>query len=72
MVEKIIRCAENECCGFLNLNETFYLMCGCTSRMPAHVCNICGRLHHPSGKGVFNKSGQKAFIIEGKLTHKAA
>lgn len=67
---KEMTCTEEGCGGKIDTENQFLVPCGCTRRMSTIPCTKCGRLHHHDGTGVFNRGGQKAFVIQGELVNK--
>ena len=50
--------------------ESIVLKVGCEATACAYPCRKCGRLHFSSGDSVITRSGKKAYLINGEMTHK--
>jgi len=63
-----MKCRNEGCTGKVDMRKSVSLMIGCGglcggSYSHAYPCDTCGRLHWKDGSPVFNRAGQKAFLI---------
>ncbi len=63
-----------DCSGVINFNIVISLQTGCSgiSHSSSYPCDDCGRLHWRDSSGVYNRSGEKAFLIDGELVLKGS
>ncbi len=57
-----MKCSEKDCPGQVSLKSPVLVRVGCRSFGDAFPCDICGRLHWKYGEGMYNRSGQRAFV----------
>ncbi len=65
-----MNCKEKDCSGSIDLEKIIHLRTGCSSSATAYPCNTCGRIHWSDGNLVFNRSGESAYLENGKIIHK--
>lgn len=64
-MKKGAKCSD--CDGELDMTKEIPLRTSCTSYASAIPCSKCGRLHWDDKNPVSNRSGERAFLVDGKI-----
>ncbi len=74
-----MKCTEKGCDGLVKIEKDtgVELRISCLATDTAYPCQKCGRLYWPNENGgftggVFSRSGEEAFLIDGRVINKPA